>query len=86
MENKKYTTLLFDADMTLFDFTRAEKDAFGIVMRRHDIEFDAADFERYKNYNESLWASYGRGEITKEFLQRERFAAFLPDRRGRRGA
>ena len=27
MENKKYTTLLFDADMTLFDFARAEKDA-----------------------------------------------------------
>ena len=78
MENKKYTTLLFDADMTLFDFARAEKDAFGIVMRRHGIEFDATDFERYKNYNESLWVSYGRGEITKEFLQRERFAAFLP--------
>lgn len=82
---KKYTTLLFDADMTLFDFERAEEDAFGIVMQAHCISFDRADFERYKKYNESLWASYGRGEITKEFLQRERFAAFLPTVKGGEG-
>jgi len=73
----RYKTLLFDADMTLFDFDAAEKAAFGIVMGSFGIQYDEAGFERYKKINKDLWDEYGRGEITKEFLQSERFNRFL---------
>lgn len=73
----RYTTLLFDADMTLFDFEAAERSAFGIVMDSHGIQYDEAGFLRYKRINAQLWEEFGRGEITKEYLQRERFGRFL---------
>ena len=74
---RKYTTLLFDADMTLFDFEGAERSAFGIVMASHGIQYNAADFDRYRAINSELWARFGRGEITKEYLQDTRFALFF---------
>jgi 2-haloacid dehalogenase len=74
---KKYSTLLFDADMTLFDFDSAEATAFGIVMDNHGIQYTEAEFERYKRINASLWERFGRGEITKEELQSERFTVYL---------
>lgn len=73
----KYRTLLFDADMTLFDFDSAEKSAFGIVMHLFGIEYDEDVFVRYKGINSDLWARFGRGEITKEHLQNTRFSEFL---------
>ena len=74
---KKYTTLLFDADRTLFDFDAAEREAFGIVMSSHGIQLSDEDFERYILINEDLWDQLGRGEITKEYLQNNRFGLFF---------
>lgn len=74
---KKYTTLLFDADRTLFDFDAAERDAFGIVMSAHGIQLDNGDFERYVRINDGLWEQLGRGEITKEYLLDNRFGLFF---------
>lgn len=73
----RYSVLLFDADMTLFDFDAAERSAFGIVMDSHGIEYDEAGFLRYKRINAGLWEEFGRGAITKEYLQRERFGRFI---------
>ncbi len=73
----RYKTLLFDADMTLFDFDAAERAAFSIVMDSHGIEYDEAGFSRYKRINAQLWEEFGRGEITKEYLQRQRFGCFI---------
>ena len=74
---RKYTTLLFDADMTLFDFEGAEKAAFGIAMASCGIEYNNGDFERYRTINSRLWGRYGLGEITKEYLQANRFSMFF---------
>lgn len=74
---KRYTTLLFDADRTLFDFDTAERDAFGIVMDKFGIQYTDADFERYVNVNNELWEQLGRGEITKSYLQDNRFGIFF---------
>lgn len=74
---RKYTTLLFDADMTLFDFDAAERDAFGIVMADYGIQLSEGDFERYSRINKELWSQFGRGEITKEYLQDNRFRMFF---------
>lgn len=80
---KRYTTLLFDADRTLFDFDAAEREAFGIVMDKFGIQYTDADFERYVKINDGLWERLGRGEITKEYLQDNRFGIFF-DSIGRR--
>ena len=74
---KKYSTLLFDADRTLFDFDAAEREAFGIVMSSHGIQLSDEDFARYILINEDLWDQLGRGEITKEYLQDNRFGIFF---------
>lgn len=74
---KKYTTLLFDADRTLFDFDGAERDAFGIVMASHGIELSESEFLCYVHINSELWEQLGRGEITKEYLQDNRFGIFF---------
>ena len=74
---RKYDTLLFDADMTLFDFEAAERHAFGIAAASFGIQCSEAEFNRYQAINSELWARFGRGEITKDFLQSERFTAFL---------
>lgn len=77
MKKTSYSTLLFDADMTLFDFDSAEREAFGVVMRRNNVGFTEEDYLRYRKINAALWDKYGRGEIEKDFLQVERFASFL---------
>ena len=74
---KRYTTLLFDADRTLFDFDTAERDAFGIVMDKFGIQYTDADFSRYVDVNNELWEQLGRGEITKKYLQDNRFGIFF---------
>ncbi len=74
---KKYKVLLFDADRTLFDFDGAERDAFGIVMASHGIELSEGEFLRYVDINSELWEQLGRGEITKEYLQDNRFGIFF---------
>ncbi len=80
---KRYTTLLFDADRTLFDFDAAERDAFGIVMDKFGIQYTDADFGRYVDVNNRLWDQLGNGEITKKYLQDNRFGIFF-DSIGRR--
>lgn len=74
---KKYTTLLFDADRTLFDFDAAERDAFGIVMKAHGIQLNDGDFEKYVGMNSEMWDMLGRGEITKDYLLENRFGLFF---------
>ena len=74
---KKYDTLLFDADMTLFDFEEAERRSFAAVMEAEHIACTEAEFMRYQRINADLWSRFGRGEITKDFLQSERFTVFL---------
>lgn len=67
----------FDLDDTLWDFRhnsaaalRSIYDDFGLSSR-----FASADdwISRYESINLPLWDRYNRGEITKEFLQAERF-------------
>ena len=73
----KYKVILFDADRTLFDFDAAERNAFGIVMASFGIEYSDDDFECYKRINNKMWGLYESGSITKEELQKRRFAEFL---------
>ncbi len=79
---KVYEVILFDADMTLFDFDRAEKEAFGTVMAANGIHCTEDDYRRYKAINQSLWDRLGRGEITKDDVQNRRFTEFIETVKG----
>ena len=72
-----YLYLLFDADNTLFNFDRANQEAFHAVCRRFDIPDSDETFALYERCNNEMWAAFDRGECTKEFLVVQRFRNFL---------
>ena len=73
----KYPYLLFDADNTLFNFDRANQEAFHAVCRQFDIPNSDETFALYERCNNEMWAAFDRGECTKDFLVVERFRLFL---------
>ena len=74
---KRYEILLFDADNTLFDFSLAERIAFGETAEDAGIPSTDAVYERYSAINDSLWKALERRETTLEELKTERFRRLL---------
>ena len=70
---KKYKWLLFDADNTLLDFTRAER--AGITDTLLSMGLPATDevVTTYSKINDGLWKELERGLVTKERLKILRF-------------
>lgn len=70
---KKYKWLLFDADNTLLDFTRAER--AGITDTLIGMGLPATDevVTTYSKINDGLWKDLERGLVTKERLKVLRF-------------
>ena len=73
----KYKTILFDADGTLLDFERSEKEALYDAMRIHNIEPSEEKRLIYCEINDSLWKMLERREIEKQVLLYRRFELFL---------
>lgn len=73
----KYKTILFDADGTLLDFERSEREALYDAMLLHDIEPCEEKRLTYSRINDSLWKMLERGEIEKQVLLYRRFELFL---------
>lgn len=74
---KLYDILLFDADNTLFDFSRCEYEAFRETARAGGFPFSDPLYERYSAINDGLWKRLERKEITLDFLKAERFRLLL---------
>lgn len=72
----KYDYFLIDLDHTLFDFERAEEEAFRAVMARRGIEYTVARFKRYQTINSHYWEKLSKGTVTKERLLVARFEDF----------
>ncbi|MCH3916002.1 MAG: YjjG family noncanonical pyrimidine nucleotidase [Spirochaetia bacterium] len=72
-----YTTLLFDADRTLFDFPTAERTALAFVAQACGLEYTDYIYETYAAINQTCWNAYERNELTQEELKTERFRQFL---------
>jgi len=71
---KKYHGFLIDADNTLFDFDRAERDAFIEVFRK--IDYSGSINKAYRQYsfiNKKLWKLLEKQKISIETIRRERF-------------
>lgn len=70
----RYPWLVFDADNTLFDFTRAERHALARTFGALGIAFDAAAQAAFHEINARLWRLFERGGITTAELRVRRFA------------
>lgn len=70
----KFEIVLFDADDTLFDFRRTEKECFAATLNEFGI-LDGHDklYSAYRTLSHALWGAFEKGEITKDFLRLERF-------------
>ena len=69
-----YKILIFDADETLFDFKKAEKEAFKETILEFGINYDESyHFETYKIINSAIWKELEEGLITQSKLKIERF-------------
>ena len=70
----KYEVLLFDADETLFDFKKSEKQAFENSIREFNMEYDENyHLKIYEEINTAIWLEFEKGLITQEKLKVERF-------------
>ena len=82
----RYEVVLFDADHTLFDFDRAEREALRQTLEEAGLPADRETEARYLSINRALWNRLDRGEVRREWLVVERFAALLRALGGRDAA
>ena len=73
----KYSWVLFDADDTLFDFSKSARHAFAETLEQHGIPFQPAHFQTYKSINDEAWRAFELGQITAMELRKVRFEKFL---------
>ena len=70
----RYKWIVFDADNTLFDYDRAEKEALEKTLESQGIEFRAQVHQSYTEINSGLWKQFERGELTSQEIRVQRFA------------
>lgn len=73
----KYETILLDADGTLLDFARSEREALTGVLREAGLPIRDEVIETYSQINDRLWKALERGEIQKSVLFYRRFELLL---------
>ena len=73
----KFTWLLFDADNTLLDFTKASKDAFELVCKDFLIDYSPITFQIYQTLNHGVWKEFEQQQITAVELRTKRMSLFL---------
>ncbi len=73
-----YKNLFIDLDDTLWAFSENAEDTFRELYDtyRFDRYFDSFEqfYSLYKKHNKELWAEYGKGKITKDELNEQRFS------------
>jgi 2-haloacid dehalogenase len=76
---QRYDFILFDADRTLFDFDRSQRQSLREVYRQNGIPETDELLNLYVHINNRLWARFDKGEITTAELTRVRFVHFLEE-------
>ena len=83
----RYDVLLCDADNTLFDFNKAEENAFAIACEAMGFSSTPELLATYSAINEALWKLLEQGKIEQSVLRVRRFEQFFgSDPQGRRRA
>ena len=73
----KYTTVYFDLDNTLLDFSAAERSAINRLLTLYGITPKSDYVRLYSSINRKYWESFERGEIAREDIFEGRFREFL---------
>ena len=73
----RYTTLLMDADDTVFDFGRCEYNALQAALSAYGLRFDEEVYERFSRINAALWRQFEMNRITRAELRVRRFAELI---------
>ncbi|MBQ9461238.1 MAG: YjjG family noncanonical pyrimidine nucleotidase [Clostridia bacterium] len=73
----KYTTLLMDADDTIFDFPKCEYAALKNSLTDCGYTFSDEICSRFSSINAALWKKFERGEITRADLRIRRFRELI---------
>ena len=73
----KYEILLFDADETLLDFKRSEREAVIDSLSFFGLPTTDEIVEKYSEINDGYWKMLERGEIEKSELYDARWQTFL---------
>jgi 2-haloacid dehalogenase len=71
---KRYKSIFFDADDTLFDYPRAERAALLACLGEFCVPADPETFiTAYRRHNHDVWREFERGETDQATLRVERF-------------
>ena len=74
---KKYTTLYFDLDNTLLDFTKSEHTAIKKLLSQYSLPSNNKIAKVYSDINRTFWEAFERGDIKKEEIYAGRFKKLL---------
>lgn len=74
---KKYTTLYFDLDNTILDFTATEYKAIKQLLIMHSLPVSDEIISKYSAINQCWWERFEKGEIEKSQIFAGRFETFL---------
>lgn len=75
----KYKTLLFDADNTLLDFSRSEKEAIHDIFMDHGYDLNDEQLKLYASVNDGYWKKLEVGLVKREDLYWMRFEDFCKE-------
>jgi 2-haloacid dehalogenase len=70
---KRYKTILFDADGTLFDFKAGEREALSKTFQKHNYQLNDEIIHIYEKINAKLWQQYELGQMSREAVIYSRF-------------
>ena len=77
MTGGSITTLLWDVDGTLLDFSAAEKYGMEKCCREIGVELDAEMLAVYSAINREWWEKFERGEVTQREVRSGRLVEFF---------
>ncbi len=72
----KYTTLFFDLDNTLLDFSKTEAVSIRRLLSEYNLPCDGEAVANYSRINDGFWKRFENGEISKNAIYEGRFKAF----------
>ncbi len=76
-DRMKYTTLLVDADETLFDFRKCEANALKNALTFYGLEYNEDINKKFTSINSALWRKFEMSRITRSELRVRRFSELI---------
>ncbi len=75
----RYEIILWDMDETLLDFKYSEKEALTHAFSMFQLNISEEIIRRYSEINQTFWKRLEKGEVTKEYLLRQRFVMLFQE-------